>query len=170
MEEIELFLAHAIQLERDAARRFEDLMHSMQTAGNGEVERLFGRLGEFSRLHLKDAMARGGFRTLPELGPGEFQWPDGVTPEAAGWQGVDSSLDVLGALQVALAGERSGWAYYQAIAAATHDPEVARMAESFALEEAQHVSELERWIARFASRGAAEVGPEVVAARSDHHP
>ena len=37
MDDVNLFLAHAIQLERDAARRFEDLMHSMQTAGNREV-------------------------------------------------------------------------------------------------------------------------------------
>jgi rubrerythrin len=157
MDDVELFLAHAIQLERDAARRFEDLMHSMVTAGNREVENLFRRLGEFSRIHLKEAMARGGFRTLPELAPGEFRWPDGVTPEAAGWLGVDSNLDVLAALQVALAGERSGWAYYEAIARDTKDPEVARMAALFAREEAQHVSELERWVARFVSPSAGEV-------------
>jgi rubrerythrin len=150
MNDVNLFLAHAIQLERDAARRFEDLMHSMQTAGNREVEALFSRLGEFSRRHLKSAMARGGFRSLPELSPADFEWPDGVTPEAAGWQGVDDALDVLGALRVALAGERSGHAYYEAVARDTSDPEVARMARSFAEEEAQHVSELERWVARFA--------------------
>jgi rubrerythrin len=150
MNDVNLFLAHAIQLERDAARRFEDLMHSMQTAGNREVEALFCRLGEFSRRHLKSAMARGGFRSLPELSPADFEWPDGVTPEAAGWQGVDDALDVLGALRVALAGERSGHAYYEAVARDTSDPEVARMARSFAEEEAQHVSELERWVARFA--------------------
>jgi rubrerythrin len=150
MDDVNLFLAHAIQLERDAARRFEDLMHSMQTAQNREVEALFRRLGEFSRQHLKAAMARGGFRTLPELAPADFQWPEGVTPEAAGWHGVDDGLDVLGALQVALAGERSGHDYYDAIARGSDDPEVARMARSFADEESQHVSELERWVARFA--------------------
>jgi hypothetical protein len=93
-------------------------------------------------------MSRGGFRTLPELSPEDFQWPEGVTPEAAGWRGVDYELDVLGALQVALEGERSGFAYYDAIAKNTSDPEVAHMARSFAEEEAQHVSELERWVAR----------------------
>jgi rubrerythrin len=151
MDDVNLFLAHAIQLERDAARRFEDLMHSMQTAQNREVEGLFRRLGEFSRQHLKAAMARGGFRTLPELSPADFQWPEGVTPEAAGWHGVDQGLDVLGALMLALEGERSGHAYYDAIARSSGDPEVVRMARSFAEEEAQHVSELERWVARFAS-------------------
>lgn len=151
-EDVNLFLAHAIQLERDAARRFEDLMHSMETAGNREVQGLFRRLGDFSRMHLGAAMARGGFRDVPELKPDDFQWPEGVTPEAAGWSGVDSTLDDLGALRVALAGERSGFAYYDGIARSSRDPEVTRMARSFAEEEAQHVAELERWVATFARR------------------
>ena len=148
MDDINLFLAHAIQLERDAARRFEDLMHSMQTAGNRELEGLFRRLGELSRMHLASAIARGGFHTLPELGPDDFQWPEGATPEAADWQGVDSLLDEIGALRLALSGERDGQAWYSAVAKHTTDPEVLAMAREFAEEEAQHVSELERWIAR----------------------
>ena len=148
MDDINLFLAHAIQLERDAARRFEDLMHSMQTAGNRELEGLFRRLGELSRMHLTAAVARGGYHTLPELAPEDFQWPEGATPEAADWQGVDSMLDATGALRLALAGERTGQAWYAAIAKSTTDPEVLAMAREFAEEEAQHVSELERWIAR----------------------
>ena len=154
MDDVSLFLAHAIQLERDAARRFEDLAHSMQTAGNREVEELFRQLAELSRRHLKSAVARGGFRRLPELGPNDFQWPDGVTPEAAGWQGVGGELDVLGALNVAIEGERSGHAYYEAIAKTTSDPEIGPLARSFAEEEAQHVAELERWIEHYSVEGA----------------
>ena len=148
MDDINLFLAHAIQLERDAARRFEDLMHSMQTAGNRELEGLFRRLGELSRLHLSSAVARGGFHTLPELSREDFQWPEGETPEAADWQGVDALLDAEGALRLALSGERTGQAWYAAIARTTTDPEVLAMAREFAEEEAQHVSELERWMGR----------------------
>ncbi|HEY6880925.1 MAG TPA: hypothetical protein VI299_23030 [Polyangiales bacterium] len=148
MEDVNLFLAHAIQLEKDAARRFEDLAHSMHTIENAELESLFRRLGEFSRRHLKEAVARGGYRELPTLTPEEFEWPAGITPEAAGWSGVDSSLDALGALRLALAGECSGWAYYDAIARSTSDPEVLFMAQAFADEEKQHVVELEKWIAR----------------------
>jgi hypothetical protein len=152
MDNVNLFLVHAIQLERDAARRFDDLMHSMQNAGNSDLERLFGRLGELSRLHLSAAMARGGFRELPQLASADFQWPDGITPEAAEWRGVDSMLDVAGALQLALEGEKTGHAWYTAVAKSSTDPEVLAMAREFAEEEAQHVSELERWIARNARR------------------
>lgn len=152
MDDVELFLKHAIQLERDAARRFEDLAHSMQSVGNTEVERLFRRLGEFSRRHLESAVARGGFRQLPELTNDEFEWPEGVTPEAASWRGVDSQLDALSALELALQGERSGMNYYEAIARTTRDAEVAQLARSFALEESQHVAELQRWITRASER------------------
>ena len=151
MNDIELFLAHAVQLERDAARRFEDLTHAMQTVGNREVEALFRRLGTLSRRHLKQAMKRAGFREIPRLSAEEFQWPEGVTPEAAGWRGVDDAIDAVGALEVALAGERSGRDYYAAIAERSPDPEVRRAAREFAAEEAAHVQELERWIQRVAS-------------------
>ena len=148
MDDVNVLLRHAIQLERDAARRFEELADSMRTAGNDEVERLFRRLGEFSRRHLELAVARSGFRDLPEISHDEFQWPDGITPEAALWTGVDGVIDARGALEVALEGERTGHAFYDAVAKQTRDPEVSRVAHSFAEEEAQHVSELERWLKR----------------------
>ncbi|MEY4577328.1 MAG: hypothetical protein RL701_2031 [Pseudomonadota bacterium] len=148
MDDVNLFLVHAIQLEHDAARRFEDLRNAMQSVGNREVEDLFRRLGEFSRRHLESVMARGGYRELPKLQPSEFKWPKGVTPEAVGWEGVDDSLDVRTALDVALVGERGGHRWYASIAATTKDPEVKHLASEFEAEEAEHVAELERWISR----------------------
>jgi len=148
VDNVQFFLAHAIQLESDAARRFEDLMHSMQSLGNREVEQLFRKLGEFSRLHLKSATARAGFQLLPALTANEYDWPDGLTPEAAGWSGVDSSLDVHAALELALDGEQRGMRFYQHVAQTSNDPVVVRLAKEFALEEAGHVRELERWLSR----------------------
>lgn len=159
MDDIDLFLRHAIQLERDAARRFEDLMHAMQTAGNGELEKLFRRLGGLSRKHLQAATARGGFRDLPDIPLSAFEWPDGLSPEAAGWQGVDHALDGPAALALALEGEERGFAYYEMIAQRTSDPEVRAAAREFAEEEAQHVTELRRWIERQAGRASATSTP-----------
>jgi rubrerythrin len=151
MDDVSLFLAHAITLERDAARRFEDLTHAMRTSGNREAEALFRRLSELSRMHLKAAMDRGGFQKIPELAPEEYNWPGGLTPEAASWKGADEHLDVLSALELALAGETSGYDYYSALAETATDPEVAHMAKTFAEEESEHVSELKRWITRYAA-------------------
>lgn len=147
MNDVERFLAHAIALERDAARRYEELAAAMGTEGNRELQVFFIRMAHFSRLHLAAATRRGGFRELPRLAPEEFEWPEGTSPETAGWAGVDAQMGPRDALALALQGERSGHAYYSAMAATTQDAELRGLAAEFAAEEAEHVRELERLIA-----------------------
>ena len=146
MNHVERFLAHAVALERDAARRYEDLAASMATDGNRALRAFFARMAHFSRLHLAEAQARAAWRELPELGPGEFEWPDGIPPETAEWAGVDPQMSARDALALALDSERRGHAYYAAIAAISPDPEVRALAAAFAAEEAQHVAELEKLV------------------------
>lgn len=150
IHDIGVFLRHAIQLERDAARGYEDLAQTMRIAGNRDVQQLFDRMAHFSRLHLADAVQRGGFHDLPDMEPGAFQWPDGTSPESATWQGIDGLIDVAAALHIALEGEMAGHRFYATIADSSPDPEVQRMAREFAGEEAEHVEELQRWIERVA--------------------
>jgi rubrerythrin len=141
------FLTHAVQLEREAARRYEELSAAMRTEGNRELQAFFARMAHFSRLHLAQATARGGFRELPTLAPHEFEWPDGVSPETAGWAGVDAQMSPRAALELALDGERSGHAFYAAVAATTSDAELRALAGEFTAEEAEHVRELEKLLA-----------------------
>jgi rubrerythrin len=152
MEDITLFLAHAVELEREAARRYEELADSMRTDGNAEVEIFFRKMAVFSRKHLALAVERGGFRTLPALAPDDYQWPDGISPEQFDWIGVDSLISTNYALELALDGERRGHAFYADIAATTSDPEVRAMAKEFTEEEAEHVAELEKWIGHYATQ------------------
>lgn len=146
MNQVERFLAHAIQLEREAARRYEELAAAMNTDGNRELQAFFARMAHFSRMHLAEAQRRGGFRELPVLQAQEYEWPDGTAPETAGWEGVDALMSGAQALELALASERQGHAYYATIAATTGDPEVRVLAAQFAVEEAEHVRELEKRI------------------------
>ena len=147
MNNVERFLAHAIQLERDAARRYEELTAAMQTDGNAELKAFFARMAHFSRLHLADAQARGGFRDLPVLAPDDYEWPEGISPETAEWAGVDAMMDAGDALRLALDSERRGHAYYATIAATTTDAELRAIASTFADEEAEHVAELVKLLA-----------------------
>lgn len=147
MNNVERFLAHAIQLERDAARRYEELAAAMQTDGNAELKAFFARMAHFSRLHLADAQARGGFRELPVLAPDDYDWPEGISPETAEWAGVDAMMDAGDALRLALDSERRGHAYYATIAATVQDSELRAIASEFAEEESQHIVELEKLIA-----------------------
>jgi rubrerythrin len=140
---VRIFLAHSVQLEREAARRYEELSAAMGTEGNQDLKVFFARMAHYSRLHLADAMARGGFREVPTMAPHEYQWPDGTSPETAGWIGVDAHMDRQAALELALQGERSGHAYYAGVAASTADAELRSIAGEFAQEEADHVRQLE---------------------------
>ena len=70
-------------LEREAARRYEELAAAMGTEGQAELRSFFARMAHYSRLHLAEAQARGGFRTLPRMGPEDYEWPDGIAPETA---------------------------------------------------------------------------------------
>jgi len=152
MENINTFLAHAIELEREAARRYEELAESMRADGNLEVEKFFRKMAAFSRKHLALAMTRGGFHQLPALSAKDYVWREGISPEQFDWIGVDTMMGVKYALELAIDGERRGHAFYAHIAEITSDPEVKAMALEFAEEEADHVAELEKWIARYADR------------------
>ena len=147
MDVVERFLAHAVALERDAARRFEDLSAAMNTDGNRELHRFFARMAHYSRKHLAEASARAGFRDLPPLAPHEFEWPDGMSPETADWEGVDAQMGAREALELALISERRGHAFYAGIAATTPDQELRAIAGTFAEEEAEHVAQLEKLLA-----------------------
>jgi rubrerythrin len=146
MKNVEEFLAYTIQLESEAALRFGQLADAMATAGNKEVGRLFRRLSDYSLLHLGDAKARAGFRTLPEMTSNDFRWPDIESPEAAAIWAADPSIGIEQALKVALDAETAGLDFYAGVLAATQDPEIKVLAKEFVQEESEHVAELQRWI------------------------
>jgi len=144
MESIHTFLAHAIRLEAAAAQRSDELADAMQTWGNKEVEAFFRQMAEYSRLHLKEAMSRAGFRQFSELPDDGYEWPGGVPPESTDWWGVDGLMGIEHAIEMALEGEKRGLEYYEHIARTTSSERVRAMAEEFAAEEREHVAELEK--------------------------
>ena len=146
MNNVEEFLAHTIQLESEAALRFGQLADAMNTAGNKEVGRLFRRLADYSLLHLGDAKARAGFRTLPVMAAGDYRWPDIESPEAAAIWAADPFIGREQALQVALDAENAGLDFYANVLQTTSDPEIRVLAKEFVEEESQHVAELQRWM------------------------
>ncbi|MBT0668048.1 ferritin family protein [Novosphingobium profundi] len=147
METVEEFLAHAIQLEREAADRFAHLADAMDAGGNKEVSKLFRQLAHYSRLHLADARKRSGFRDIPVLGPDDFEWPDAESPESAAIWAADPLVGPDEALATALAAESAGLSYYAQVLAKATDPEIIAFAKAFVAEEEGHVAELNRWIA-----------------------
>lgn len=144
MNNVQAFLTHAIRLESAAAQRSDELADAMQTWGNREVEAFFRRMAEYSRLHLKEAMDRAGFRQVAELPADGYDWPDDMEPESPEWWGVDGLMGIEQAIENALAGEKRGLAYYESVATGTSNMKLKALAEEFAAEEREHVAELER--------------------------
>ena len=105
MHTVEEFLAYAIKLEQEAAIRFDQLADAMESWGNREVGKLFRRLGNFSRLHLAQASARSGFREMPTMKPGDFNWPGLESPETAAIWAADPFIGREQALEIALDAE-----------------------------------------------------------------
>ena len=141
--DIRTFLAHAVKLEAAAAQGSDSLADAMETWGNREVEAFFRQMAEFSRRHLKEAMARAGFRHVSELPSEGYRWPDGIPPESAQWFGIDGFMDRDQAVLLALEAERRGLDFYEHIAQTETDPRVKSMAAEFATEERDHVAQLE---------------------------
>ena len=147
MDSVELFLAYSIKLEEEAALRFDQLADAMLSAGNRDVGKLFRRLADYSRLHMRTARDRSGFRELPSFEPGQFEWPDIESPETAAIWAADPFIGREQALEVALDAESASLAYYRGILESTQDPEVRAFAQEFVDEESEHVAELQRWLA-----------------------
>lgn len=147
MESVELFLAYSIKLEEEAALRFDQLADAMASAGNQEVGKLFRRLADYSRLHMRTARERSGFHELPKFQPGDFEWPNIESPETAAIWAADPFIGREQALHVALEAESASLDYYRSVLESTHDPEVRAFAQEFVEEETEHVAELQRWLA-----------------------
>ena len=78
--------------------------------------------------------------------PSSSAWPENEAPEKTTLWAGDPSLSRLGALKVALQGERRGFEFYYAVAGTTTDAQIRAVAREFVREETAHVEELKRWI------------------------
>lgn len=149
--DVGLFLAHALELEMEAAERYDELADSMTAHNNPEVAKLFHELAGYSRRHMDEVKRiAADFGPIPKVAPWEFNWGNTAeSPEAASWEGAHYLMKAHHALKLALMGEIQGNKYYEGVAGETKDPEVARLAREFAEEEAGHVALVQKWLERY---------------------
>jgi rubrerythrin len=148
IDDVALFLTHAVKLEGDAAETYERLAAQMDEHANTSVAALFRKFRGYSLQHLGEARERatreaGG---VLELAPEDYRWPDGFSPESAR-PGDIGQLTVRSALELALETERRACDFYSAVAGQTRSATVQELAQEFAEEEAEHAEALERWLA-----------------------
>jgi len=152
IDDVALFLTHAVRLEADAAESYDRLALQMEQQTNVEVAALFRKFAGYCRQHLGEARERAAREAggVLELAPKDYRWPDGQSPEAPRPTDIQH-LTVRGALEMALATERAACDFYSAVANQTRSERVQELAQEFAEEEAEHVEALERWLERQAN-------------------
>ena len=149
--DLDVFLAHAVVLEDEAAQRYDELAEAMEVHHNPEVAGLFRKMAGYSRLHLAEAVQRaeeeaGG---LPDLKPWEFAWPGDESPESGRMESSHYLMTPHHALKLALAAERSARDFYAGVAERAADPTLEELAREFAAEEDEHARALEQWLERY---------------------
>lgn len=145
-----LFLAHALELESEAAERYQEMADSLDAHNQPEVAEMFRELCRYATMHRDEIrQTAAGHGEIPKVAPWEFDWgPHEESPEAASWEDTHYLMTPHHALLAALSSERQSRDYYEKIAAETKDPEVHRLAAEFAEEEAGHVALVEKWLTK----------------------
>jgi rubrerythrin len=140
------FLAHALALEKEAAERYLELADMMEAHRNDPVSAVFRDMHRFSLMHHDDIRKRAGDIDLPRLKSWEYRWR--TPPEVGGEEGFDYLMEPYHALRYARQNEVRAMQYYRSVAEEADDPEVRRLAKDFSAEETEHVSALDRWLAK----------------------
>jgi rubrerythrin len=141
-------LAYALEIEREATTRYEELADQMDVHHNTEVAALFRRLAGYEREHADEIRERIGALPMPPLAPWDYKWVDAESPEATPFDGVYYLMTVRQALELALVNERRARDFYETLATTATDPEARTLAAAFAAEEREHVRHVEEAIAR----------------------
>ena len=140
--------AHAIAIEREAEQRYDELAHYMADLGNDEVAAAFARLGAVEGEHLRTLLARTDHVPIPELRADEFRWLDAGAPETAAHELVYRLMTPRMALEIALDAEKRAQAFFEQTYRTAKDPALHALAQEMAMEEKEHVAEVERLLER----------------------
>lgn len=138
------FYAHALAIEREAARRYWEFSHQLLLYRKNVIA---GVLLELARRECEqlDALEREtAGMALPPLAPSEHRW-HGVDGQDDGPLFIARCLsNPAHALEVALENERRAKAFYERMAASLADPEARRIAAKHAGDENEHIAFIER--------------------------
>jgi rubrerythrin len=141
-EELNRFLAHALELEEEAMTRYQELAEAMHAHNNLEVADFFAGMAEEAAKHLAEVRTHASGEALPELAAWEYDWSM-EAPESASYEAVHYRMDMRQAIELALANEREAGDFYSQVANAASDSDTAELAAGYAEEEAEHARRLE---------------------------
>jgi rubrerythrin len=144
--------AHAIAIEREAARRYDELGDAMAEQRYHAVAVLFYRLSSFEARHLGELTAKTAGLVLPDLSA-DYTWREGEAPETVSFTACMGKMTPERALLMALDAEKRAQAFFKHAARITPDPPTRALAREMAVEEAEHIIFVERTLSRVRDGG-----------------
>ena len=138
------FYAHALAIEREAARRYWELSHQLLLYRKNAVAGVLLELArrECSQLDALEYETAG--MALPAIAPSVHRW-HGVDGQDDGPLFIARCLsNPAHALEVAIENERRARTFYERMAATLPDPEARRVAAKHASDEKEHIAFIER--------------------------
>jgi rubrerythrin len=143
------FFAQALAIEVEATERYNLLADQMDVHNNREIAAIFRKMAVIEGEHRNEIARRAG-DALVAGRPASFSWigPDG--PEAIDCDDVHYLMTPHRALMLARFNEERAVRYFEAIAAAATDPQIAAFAAEMAAEERDHVVWVDQWLEQIA--------------------
>lgn len=143
------FFAQALAIEEEATERYNLLADQMEVHNNKEIASIFRKMASIEAEHRNEIARRAGDASVAGS-PASFIWigPDG--PEAIDCDDVHYLMTPHRALMLARFNEERAVKYFEAIAAAAIDPQIAAFAAEMAAEERDHVIWVDRWLQQIA--------------------
>jgi rubrerythrin len=141
---VEEFYAHALAIEREAARCYREFQEHFADHGEEVLAGLCGNLAHFEQDHYKLLVERSKGMTLPDLPPDRYRWLETGPPESVDHNLVYRMTTPRQLLEIALKAERGAKRFFEWVAGTTASAEIHALAEEMAKEEAEHV----QWVTR----------------------
>jgi rubrerythrin len=143
---LEDFMAQALQMELDAAQRYNEFADMMETHNNLEVAQWFRRMAEVEGKHADQIMSEMGWsqaptslRTAPVLTGFE-------APESASDDELHYLMQPWHVLQLALANEQRAERFFAKLASLASVESVRKAALELQQEEAEHIELVQAWL------------------------
>ncbi|MCM2327099.1 MAG: ferritin family protein [Lysobacter sp.] len=141
---VEEFYAHALAIEREAAKCYRRFQEHFTDRGEEVLAGLCGNLAHFEEDHHKLLLERSRSLKVPELPPERYRWLESAPPEAVDCDLVFRLATPRELLEIALKAERNARRFFEWVAGTTANGEIHALADEMAREEAEHV----QWVTR----------------------
>ena len=140
-------LAHALDIEFEAAQSYQELADLMEQAGNTEVAKIFAKMSDIEAKHATILEEQTGDFRLPELTYWQYHWRGLEAPENINRAHLHRLMTPYQALSLSLDNEKRAYKFYAGVVDESIDERVRELAAEFAVEEEQHVAWVEEWLA-----------------------